>query len=490
VRNWPPSRADAVAVALPLALATLAAVGYAAGSVFRHGRFGSNAYDLGLYDQSIWGFSRFDVAIAHTIAREETLIGGHFQPLLFLLAPLYWIWSDPRMLLGAQAVLLAAASVPLYAWARVRLGTLPATLFQLAFLVFWGVVAGNLFDFHAVSLAAPIVSATLYALLTRRTRLLLVLVALGLLARENLGLTFAAIGLYAAAVQRRVLLGAGIAAVSIAWFVVAIKAILPAISGRRYAHWYYGQLGSGPLQAAWKLVTDPLESARLFFTPHVKRVALVNLFAAWLALPLVSPLLLVAIPSLAERFFADRPELWAQGFHYSIVVAPILAFAAIDTTARIVGRVDPSRAPLVASAIAATVLCAGLYFTFVRLRPLDELGRYTSAAHAAEISACLQTIPTDASVSATSALVPHLAQRRAIYLLDRRPFVPTEYVAIDVVTWMFPLTPRDVDRLVDELLGRGYGIICTNPGTVVLERGAPRGRLDPALERRLSSAER
>jgi uncharacterized membrane protein len=484
-----PASARAASV-LPYALAAAAAIGYAAASIFRHQRFGSNAYDLGLYDQSLWGFSRFDVAIPHTIAGEDTLIGGHFQPLLFLLTPLYWIWADPRMLLAAQAVLLAAASLPLQLWARERLGTLPAAIFQVAFLVFWGVLAGNLFDFHAVALAAPIISAALYALLTERTRLLLLFVALGLLVRENLGLTFAALGVYAAVVQRRFRLGAAITVVSTAWFLVAMKAILPAISGRRYAHWYYDQLGSGPLAAVRTLLTDPIDSARIFFTPHVKRVALFNLFAAWLALPLVSPLLIVAIPSLAERFFADRPEFWAQGFHYSIVVAPILAFAAVDTTRRIVRRVEPGRAPIVAAAIAGAVLLAGLYFSFVRLRPLDELGRYTSAAHAADIRSCLETIPGDASVAATSALVPHLSRRPSIYLLDRRPIPPTEYVAIDVVTWMFPLTLGDVDRLVERLLESGYGIECTNRGTVVLRRGAPRGRLDPALERLLSGAER
>ena len=477
--------AEAASTTAALTLATLAAGGYAATSIFRHDRFGSNAYDLGLYDQMVWGYSRFDVAVPHTIAQAETLIGGHFQPVLFLLAPLYWVWADPRALLVVQALLLASASLPLFAWAREQLGTAVAAIFQAAFLIFWGLLAGNLFDFHATAFAVPVVAVALYALLTRRTLLLLAAVAVGLLVRENLALTFAAIGVYTALVQRRWRLGGAIAAVSVAWFLLVTRAILPAISGRSYEHWYYGTLGSGPAQALRTLILDPIESAKLFFTPHVKRVALFNLFAAWLFLPLVSPLLLVALPSLAERFFADRPELWAQGFHYSLVLAPILAFAAVDTTARITRYVDSQRARTVALGLATAVLCAGAFFSFVRLKPLDELRRYTSAEHAAEIDDCLDSIPAHASVAATSALVPHLSRRSEIYLLDRRPIPATEYVAIDVFTWMFPLEVADVRRLVQRSFADGYGVVCTHPGTVVLERGATGRRLDPQLARQL-----
>ena len=384
-----------------------------------------------------------------------------------------------------QALLLASASIPLYVWARHQLGTAPAALFQAAFLGFWGVLAGNVFDFHATAFATPIVALALYALLTRRYRLLIATVVVGLLVRENVALTFAAIGVYVALVQRRWRLGGAIAAVSLAWFLVVIRAVLPAISGRSYEHWYYGTLGSGPAEALRTLITDPIDSAKLFFTPHVKRVALFNLFAPWLFLPLVSPLLIVMLPSLAERFFADRPEFWAQGFHYSLVIAPILAFAAVDTIARIRRYVDPKRAAALTLGLAAATVIAGAYFSFGRLRPLDELGRYTSADHAAAIRDCLERVPSSASVAATSALVPHLSRRSEIYLLDNRPVPPTEFLAIDTYTWMFPLTIADVRRLVETSYARGYGVVCTSPGTVVLARGAVSRRLDPQLARQL-----
>jgi uncharacterized membrane protein len=468
-------------VLVPTLLVALGTAGLTAASSFRHSRFGSNAYDLGIYDQILWGFSRFEVAMDNTISHAPNLIGGHLQPLLFLLTPLYWVWADPRALLAVQALALSLGSVPVFLWAREQLGLAAAALFQLSYLIFFGLLAGNLFDFHPIALGAPIVSLALYALVTRRTRLLVATTVLGLLVREDLPLTFAAIGLFAAVFQRRIRLGLVLAGASLAWFVVALKLLLPAISGRAYAHWFYPGLGSGPLAALQTLVTDPIESVKLFFTPRAKQTALFNLLAPWLALPLLSPLFLIALPVLAERFFSNRPEYWWQGFHYSLILTPILAFAAVDTTAR-ARRVLAGRAPAwMPLGVAAAVLLAGAYFSFARLKPLDELRRYTSAAHVADLEACLRTIPPDASVAATSAVVPHLSRRRSVYLLDRRPIPATEYIAVDAYTWTFPLTATDLPALVRRSLDGGYGVRCTRPGTVVLQRGAESRRVDPSL---------
>ncbi|MGH3102486.1 MAG: DUF2079 domain-containing protein [Gaiellaceae bacterium] len=472
----------------PIALAVLGTLGLAAASVFRHGRFGSNAFDLGLYDQTVWGYSGFRLAMENTVLETPNLLGNHFQPILIALAPLYWLWDDARMLLIAQAALLALASLPIFLWARRQLGLAAALCFQVAYLVFWGLLAGNIYDFHELAVAAPIVSVALYAVLTGNLKLLWPMVVLGLLTKENLALTFAAIGVYLMLAQRRWKPGLVLFAVTTGWLVIALKLVLPAITGRAYAHWFYPELGSGPGSALVHLVRHPVASVELFFSPREKSVALFNLFAPWLFLPLLSPLVIVMLPTLAERFFSNRPEYWSQGFHYSLVLAPILAFAAVDTVARIRPLLSGRAAALAAPAAGAAVLLAGLYFSFGRLKPLDELGRYTSAEHAAEIRSCLELVPGDASVEATSALVPHLSHRERIFLLDGGPRQGADYLAIDVYTFTFPLTTRGVGALVEDAFARGYGVRCSRAGMALLERGVPGRRLSPELARLLAIA--
>ncbi len=478
-------RRIAPATLAPWTLAALAAAGYAWAALHRYERFGANAYDLGIFDQTVWGYSRFDW-IPNTILRVPHELGDHTDFTLMLLAPLYWIWSDPRMLLLAQAVLLAAAALPIYWWAREQLGVGAALLFELAYLTFFGVLAGDIFDFHELALAAPLVSVALYAMLTKRDVTLLVTAALLLLTKEDLALTLVGFAAFVALVQRRWRLGGALTAASVAWFALAYKVLIPAFAGgRAYTHWSYDALGATPGSAARNLVLHPIRSVELFVRPHSKRVALFNLFASWLFLPLVSPLLIVMLPTLAERFLSSVPSYWAQGFHYSLVIAPMLAFAAVDTTARGL-RFVRGREDAVVVAAGGAVLAACLFFSFVRLKPLDELGRYTSRETVAEIERCLATIPPEASVTATSALVPHLSERHSVWVLDDRPLPATRYYALNATTWIYPLTAADLGRIVENRLGRGYGVRCQGAVTVVLEQGAASKRLEPKLRRALA----
>jgi hypothetical protein len=104
------------------ATAGFAALFFSAISVYRHDRFASGGYDLGIFDQTIWGYSRFQI-MPNTVKGIPNLLGDHFHPALMALAPLYWLWDDVRVLLLAQAFLLAASSLPIFWSARIRLGT-------------------------------------------------------------------------------------------------------------------------------------------------------------------------------------------------------------------------------------------------------------------------------------------------------------------------------------------------------------------------------
>jgi uncharacterized membrane protein len=474
----------AVACAALLTLAST--VGMSWSAIYRHQHFGSNAYDLGIFDQAVWGYSRLEW-MPNTILRLPHVMGDHLHPILVSLAPLYWVWDDVRALLVVQALLLALAGVPVFLWAREQIGSVPALTFQTAYLVFWAVVGGSIFDFHELAFAAPIVSVAIYAALTRRTALLWLFVVLGLLTREDVALTFVGLALFIGVVQRRWRDAVALAGVAAAWFVFAFKVAIPALAGgNAYAHWAYSQLGENPASAVLHLVTHPVDSARTFFTPHDKVVALGNLFLPWLALPLLSPLVLVMLPTLGARFFSDKPSHWApQGFHYSLMLAPIIAFAAVDTTRRARDLLADRWETLVPVALAGLTLVASLYFTFARIKPLDELRRYTPAERIADIEECLRVVPPDASVAATSALVPHLSHRRSIFVLDDRPVPRTRFLAIDASTWIFPLDHSDLRLLVERSFARGYGTRCSRGSTVVLEQGAATKTLSPELERLL-----
>ena len=63
-----------------MSIAGLAAVGLAATSIYRHERFGSNAYDLGIYDQTIWGYSQLAPTMSNTVRGTPNLFVNHWVP--------------------------------------------------------------------------------------------------------------------------------------------------------------------------------------------------------------------------------------------------------------------------------------------------------------------------------------------------------------------------------------------------------------------------
>lgn len=468
----------------PLLLAVAAVTAYSAISIFRHQHYGSSAFDLGNQDQAVWGYSRLRI-IPDTLLGLPTILGDHFNPILMTLAPLYWLWGDARVLLVAQAVIVAAASLPVQAWARARLGRPAALAIQASFLVFWGVLAGIVYDFHHVVFAVLAVSVAIYAIRTRRDRLLWVMVAVALLTREDVALVIAGLGVYLAATQRRWRSGASLVAVAVAWFLLIVRVVVPFISGNFYGHWEYGALGPGPVQAAGYVLTHPLDAGHLFFFPLEKTRTLLATLGPWLLTSLLSPVSVLLVPVLAPRFWASDPNLWSAHYQYSLMTAPVLAFAAIDVLDWL-RRHRSSRAWMV-PALATAILAANLVATFVLVRPLSELGSYISDAQAARIDDCLKVIPRDASVAASNALVPHLSDRKEIYLLPAGP--GTDFVALDLDTEA--QSPGNVlgalrARVSRDLRG-GYGVACSRGPTLVLRRDAPAGRLSPELARFLRS---
>jgi uncharacterized membrane protein len=467
--------------ALAGSLTLLACAAYASISVFRHEHYASNAFDLAVQDQTVWGYSRGEF-IYNTVLGIPNLLGDHFHPILATLAPFMLIWNSADVLLVAQAVLLALAGIPIYLWAERELGPFAGVAFQAAYLVFWGVLAGVIYDFHHAAFAVPALSTALYATMTRRNWLLVPAVLWAMLTREDVALTLIALGFYILVVQRRWILGAVLMAVNAVWLGALLGLVIPALGGGvAYRHWTYDALGSGPISAASHIVRHPIDSLKLLFTPATKARVWIGSFAAFALLPLASPVLLVALPSFLERFWSSSPNFWSFHFQYSMVPAPILAFAAMDTCVRVArllrGRwVAATRVALPLAALAASVVVT------VAANPLAELRTYLPNTRVAEINECLRTIPGDASVAASNALVPHLSHRAEIYEITLH--TTADYVAVDPSTYsgFFAGEEDQLRNVVRGDLAAGYGVVCAKGTTLVLARVDSTLQLTPQLD--------
>lgn len=390
------------------ALVLTAAVTYATFALLRHATYLTAGFDLGLFDQGIRGYAAFGAPISEIKGPGYNLLGDHFHPILVVLAPLYWIWDDPRTLLLVQSVVVASSIVPVYLMARRRLDSLCAGLLAFAYAFSWPVQAMVSFEFHEVAFAMPLLAWTIHLLDLRRYGRALAVAAVLLLVREDMGLVLAGVGVVLA--LRRQWKHAAVAAVGgLVTFALVTVVVVPALApDDAFAYWTYDALGRDLPSALRYVFTNPLGVVRLFLRgPKKRTLALLLVQTGFVAV--LSPYLLLAAPILAGSFLSSRPNLWQHTFHYHAPVAVVLVLCLVDVLA----RARSTRTPrLLAGVLAAFVVVgtvnAGILFPFHHVPTLvDRLdGPRNKAAKAA-----LAAIPPGVCVEADNRLAAHLTTR-------------------------------------------------------------------------------
>lgn len=442
-------------------LAALFALAYSLYGLFRHWHFGSSAYDLGIFDQAVWHLSRFE-APASTIVGFGNILGDHFYPIVALWAPMYWLAPYPETLIVTQAIVLAASIVPVFLYARDRLPSSAAYLMAVAYGLFWGLQRTMAFDVHEMAFAPLVIATAILAMDRRQWRLFWAAAGVLVLIKEDLIPLLAGFGLYLwlRGERRR---GAGLVLAAIVIFLVVIQMVIPAFND---AGVYAYAQGLGPL------LREPWTIPLAVVTPAVKLATLFMWLAPFLFLPLASPLVIAAAPVILERFLSPSPNHWGTAFHYTAPLAPVLAMAAADGLARLTA----SRPRLTTRATAAMVILCSLLPGGLPLWRLWSPAHYRDTEVSRTAGAILAMVPADASVVAQAAIVPHLSQRRVIYMLDDKAPDADYVVAHDALSPWPMASIEEIRRLVRERERRGYALVASDEGWTVLRRSTNAAR--------------
>jgi len=414
-------------------------------------------YDLGIYDQVVWNMAH-GRPFATTLVYETNGYYDHFEPVLALISPLYWLWPDVRVLLVLQAVALALGSLPIYLYARRRLGefgpdfaperhrhfALLALLPAAAYLAYPPLHSANLNDFHEVAMLPALIGFALYGLLTGRRRLMFLSLGLCLLVKEDLTVTLLVFSLYIlllkpAGFRRRD--GAWMAAIALVWGMLILNMLYPAMThGMPYpfVERRYSWLGDSPASALRNLIAQPgLAAAHIFQPP--KLVFLMRLFAPLLFLPVLGwPVISLALPVLAYLMMSDYQPQWSVQSYYNPPLLAFLFFAMIGAVmwlGRQAARLGPSAArAVVAALLIGVTIAVGYSYYAVAPGPGGRPFQHNGFAITPRVEAAqelLALVPTTASVSTVWPLVPHLSQRERIYTVLARPVQPPDFMLVE-----------------------------------------------------------
>ncbi|WP_052891081.1 DUF2079 domain-containing protein [Thermogemmatispora carboxidivorans] len=307
-------------------------------AVLRYDTFKATAFDLGNYDQAIWNtlhgrpFQFTNQAIDWY--GPPTRLGVHFEPILLLLSLLYLIRSDPRTLLIFQTLVLALGAFPVFLLARYYLPRWPllAALCVVAYLLAPALLGLNIFDFHAVSLATPLLLYALLALTYRRYVLLVVCCFLAASCKEDVPLAIGLLGLVMIWRYRLPRLGLALFIGGFLWSALAFGVIIPHFFPGQQANnfWYrYETLGSSPGAAIVNLLLHPWLLFTTFFTVE-RFYYLASLIRNTGFFALLAPEWLIpALPSLAVNILNTNPALYSGVYHYNATIIPFAVMAGI-----------------------------------------------------------------------------------------------------------------------------------------------------------------
>ncbi|MEY2931100.1 MAG: hypothetical protein RL033_1849 [Pseudomonadota bacterium] len=222
---------------LPLGLVLAGAAGYAGFFAYHTIAYHHNAltlaWDMAIEHNLIWNLVYGDGELFFKsspllgIAGNGSHFGYHATLFAYVIAPLYLLAPRPETLLVFQAVVIGAAALPLFLFARGRIGAYAACLVALAYLLYPPVHGANLYDFHYPPLAVPLLWLTLYAIDSGRYRLAVFAALLTMSVREDMAADLAVMGGFIAIATPRVRAGLLLALVAAVYFVSMKMIIMP-----------------------------------------------------------------------------------------------------------------------------------------------------------------------------------------------------------------------------------------------------------------------
>lgn len=486
----------------------------------QHRNYGTFGFDMGIHDQGIWLLSRFEDPYVTVVGRDY--LGHHLNLVAFFYVPFYWLGAGPSFLYLTETVALALGAVPVYLLARDQIGgRWWGTGFAAAYLLHPTIQWINWWHFHPDALmVTPLLFGWWFA--TRRRWLAFALCCvLAMVAKEDATTAVVMMGIVLTVRHWRDERRVGLLTIcgGVAWFLVATKLLMPHFNKGELAFYedFFPGLGNG----LGDIVRNAIVHPSRWYDPLLGRStatgsrnpALVEAFRddvyryyTRLLLPLCvvalrkPTLLLIGAPMVVINVLSSLSYTHDARFHYSAIVVVAIVLASIEGCAAFVRRSRRTDPCVVAATAVGVVLACALIANMVWSpsplnRDVHTNGTWArpwlrdAPASTAARDRMLDLVPSDAGVSATYALIPHLTHRKVAYEFPN-PWWVTNWLdcktsprpdAVDVLVVdtavlsettraPFAMSPLELfERLTDPEDGE-FAVIGREAGVVVAER--------------------
>ncbi len=399
------------------------------------------ALDFGIANQAMFSYAGFNDYPSTLILQREQMpyLSLHFSLWVPILSLFSYVFGSYTLLLFQSLALVFAGFylVKIAKHLQINNSILPVLLIQ--FYSIWAIFAAISDGFHDNTLAACFVPALFLGFLKADKKLIITAFVGILISKENMAIWMPALLvsflLSSNQIQKLWKFIGLLLLVDFVYFLLVTQLIMPALNptGKFEQIERFSHLGKSFKEIIFYIIQHPLDMFKMMFFSHIQPDEMENikhefwfvLLASGFVAVLFKPSLLIAfLPLLFQKLWNKEVVFWGINYHYGIEMAPLLSIAIII----MIGKFQSTKIKWV---LASLFLFFTGYTTYSKMQIRKSVWyddkkenifsqkHYTSSINFNQIKANLNYIQADDMVSTNSGLVPHLANRKSVFLFPR-----------------------------------------------------------------------
>lgn len=404
-------------------------------SFLKYQSFGYQDFDLAVYSQALWNILHGSI---YSSILGIDFLGNHACFIVFLIAPVYFVFKSPLVLLFIQSISLGIAAYPIYLIAKKELNRNIGLAIVFIYLIYPALGYVNLFEFHPQTLAVPFLIFTYYYFEKENFKMFVIFMSLSLICQENISLIIALFGICAFFIKKDIKWLLTPFLIGMAWFCIMVFKIIPYFNKNTIDFIsIYSHIGNSLPEALGFIILHPIKIIKTMFEWQ-KIVYLLQIFLPVSFLPLFDLRIFIIAPIFVQHLLSLRPSEYNINTHYAAELIPFIFISTIYGIKRII-----SSCHLEAKAIRiffiSFILIIGV-ISSVYLGPQSRLIKYSRDFKKDILDRAKQDfvnkIPEEAGVVSTFEFLPKLSNRgylysfhhvvSGFYTLSNKPYVLSE----------------------------------------------------------------
>ncbi len=451
------SRKAALIVAAVLFAVTTFVFGYY--SSMKYQSYSNFTFDFGIFAQM---YERMASSFAPntTVERSHMMshFGVHFSPIFYLFLPLYYIFRTPIYLFYVQSAAVAAGVFAIYLIAgKLRLSGRLTLALEFIYAFYPCLFNGTFYDFHENKFLTTIILFLFYFILCKNTLWEFVFALLLLSVKEDAAIYLIVIALFVMINRKEIWRGAVMLGMAIVYFIIAQQIVAAAGEGvmmsRLSDYFINGQSTFGSVFKAVFLDVGFL--LKQMFIPE-KIPFILWMFAPVLFAPFMTKKissLILLFPIIPINLMQSWKYQYDVDYQYTYGVAALVIISAIFVIAQL--KTNKKRVVVLTSLCMCAIMSVALVFP--KMNNCKSYMKSTEGTRQ-QVDALIDSVPTDATVTAAHSLVPHLYKVEWLYTMPdyystkRDKPVDTDYFVIDTRN-------SELTQDMKTVMGNNYNLI-------------------------------